>query len=67
MSYGVSVVDLYRQAAKYVDRILHGERPDQLAIQAPTKFELAVNQKTAMTLGITLPLSLLSRADEVIE
>lgn len=67
MSYGVSVVDLYRQAAKYVDRILHGEKPDQLAIQAPTQFELAVNQKTAVTLGITLPLSLLSRADEVIE
>lgn len=67
MSYGVNIVDLYRQAATYVDRILHGEKPAQLAIQAPTKFELVVNQKTATALGITLPISLLSRADEVIE
>ena len=67
MSYGVNIVDLYRQAATYVDRILHGEKPAQLAIQAPTKFELVVNQKTAAALGVTFPISLLSRADEVIE
>ena len=66
-AYGIDTVDLYKQAAGYVDRILRGEKPDQLAIQAPTKLELAINLKTAKTLGITVPRTLISRADKVIE
>jgi putative ABC transport system substrate-binding protein len=66
-AYGIDTVDLYKQAAGYVDRILRGEKPDQLAIQAPTKLELAINLKTAKTLGITVPRTLVSRADKVIE
>jgi putative ABC transport system substrate-binding protein len=66
-SYGIEVVDLYRRAATYVDRILRGEKPDQLAIQAPVKFDLAINLKTAKALGLTVPPMLLARADEVIE
>jgi putative ABC transport system substrate-binding protein len=66
-SYGVDVVDLYRRAATYVDRILRGEKPNQLAVQAPVKFDLAINLKAANALGLTIPLTLLARADEVIE
>jgi putative ABC transport system substrate-binding protein len=65
--YGVGVVDLYRRAATYVDRILRGENPDQLAVQAPIKFDLAINLKTAKTIGVTVPSNLIARADEVIE
>jgi putative ABC transport system substrate-binding protein len=67
LSYGPDVVDLFRRAATYVDRILRGEKPGDLPVQFPTKFEMAVNRKTAKALGLEVPLSILVRADEVIE
>ena len=67
LSYGNDIPDNYRRAATYVDRLLRGAKVSELPVQFPTKFELVINLTTAKTLGLTIPLSLLGRADEVIE
>ena len=67
LSYGVDQIDNFRRAATYVDRILRGEKPSELPVQAPVKFELVINLKAAKALGLEVPAQLLGRADEVIE
>jgi putative ABC transport system substrate-binding protein len=67
LSYGVDQVDTLRRAGTYVDRILRGEKPGDLPVQLPVKYEMAVNLKTAKALGLTVPVSIMLRADEVIE
>jgi putative ABC transport system substrate-binding protein len=67
LSYGPDIADNCRRAATYVDRILRGEKPGDLPVQFPAKFEMVVNLKTAKTLGLNVPQSILLRADEVIE
>ena len=67
IGYGFDRADIFRRSAAYVDRILKGEKPSDLPVQMPTKFELAINLKAAKTLGLNIPLTLLARADDLIE
>ena len=67
MSHGINLLDPFRRAAEYVDRILKGEKPAEMPVQAPTKYQLVINLKTAKALGLTIPPSVLAHADELIE